>query len=132
MSDLKVDGFKTSDFITQLGAALDGMSDAEKKQNINKTKGIFELEIKNGSGVVQTWTIDLKKEGKVYKGKAQPKADVTIIMADDVFVQLAEGKLDGQQAFMSGKLKTKGNMMLATKLSAVINTAKAKQAKAKL
>ena len=30
-------------------------------------------------------------------------------------------KLDGQKAFLTGKLKTKGNMMLATKLAAVLD-----------
>ena len=29
-------------------------------------------------------------------------------------------QLDGQKAFLTGKLKTKGNMMFATKLSAVL------------
>jgi putative sterol carrier protein len=29
-------------------------------------------------------------------------------------------QLDGQKAYMTGKLKTKGNMMLATKLGAVL------------
>ena len=62
----------------------------------------------------------MKQTGTVYKGPAKPKADVTIILADDTFTQLAEGKLDGQKAFMTGKLKTKGNMMLATKLDGVL------------
>jgi putative sterol carrier protein len=32
---------------------------------------------------------------------------------DEDFVQLAEGKLNGQKAYMSGKLKVKGQIMLA-------------------
>ena len=39
------------------------------------------------------WTIDLKKEGKVYKGKAKPKADVTLIMSDETLTQIAAGKV---------------------------------------
>lgn len=39
------------------------------------------------------WTIDMKKEGKVYKGDAKPKADVAIILSDDTFLQLSEGKV---------------------------------------
>lgn len=47
----------------------------------------------NGAKETVTWTIDMKKEGVVYKGKAQPKADVTIVLADDTLVDLAEGKV---------------------------------------
>jgi len=126
MSDIKVQGFKSSEILAELSKAVDNFTEAEKKNQIKKTNGIFELQIKNSLGKEETWTIDLKKDAKVYRGKAKPKADVTIILADDVFVQLAEEKLDGQRAFMTGKLKTKGNMMLAIKLDGVLKTAKTK------
>merc|ERR1712080_707396 len=64
---------------------------------IKKVNGIFEMNVKSGSNEA-TYTIDLKKEGKVYKGPAKPKADVTISLADDVFQQLADGKINGQKA----------------------------------
>ena len=35
--------------------------------------------MKNTEGKEVIWTIDLKKEGTVYKGVAKPKADVTLI-----------------------------------------------------
>lgn len=35
----------------------------------------------------------MKKTGTVYKGKANPKADVTIILADDTLLDLANGKV---------------------------------------
>ena len=78
------------------------------------------MRVKNAEGKEAVWTIDLKSTGSVYKGAPKQKANVTIIMSDDTFQQLAEGKLDGQKAFMSGKLKTKGNMMFATKLDGVL------------
>ena len=37
----------------------------------------------------------MKKTGTVYKGPAKPKSDVAIILSDDTFVQLAEGKVCG-------------------------------------
>ena len=45
-------------------------------------------------------------------------------MADADLVAMAEGKLDGMQAFMGGKLKIKGNMMLAQKLQSILEAAK--------
>jgi len=126
MSDLKQGGFQTGEILTQLDNALRAFSDEEKKSQQKKTNAIFELQIKNNEGAEATWTIDVKNEPKVYKGASNPKAGVTLIMTDDTFRALADGKLDGQKAFMSGKLKTKGNMMLATKLDGVLKAAKAK------
>ncbi|TFK40050.1 SCP2 sterol-binding domain-containing protein [Crucibulum laeve] len=124
--DLKYPGFKSSELISGLGAAFSKYSDAEKQAQIKKTNGIFELRVSNEAKEEAIWTIDMKKSGTVYKGAAKPKADVAIILSDDTLVELSEGKLNGQKAFMTGKLKTKGNMMLATKLDAVLKGAKAK------
>jgi len=125
MSSVKVDGFQSSAIIEALENAFKGYSEKEKKEQINKTKGIFELHIKNDQDQEAVWAIDLKKTGTVYTGAAKPKPDVTINMSDETFMQLAEGKLNGQKAFMTGKLKTKGNMMLATKLDGVLKSVKA-------
>ncbi|KAK4048969.1 hypothetical protein OIO90_005604 [Microbotryomycetes sp. JL221] len=115
----------SSKIFDQISEGLEKMPEKEVKDNIKKVNGIFEMRVKSGKkeGI---WTIDLKKEGKVYQGNAKPKADVTISLADDTFQQLADGKLNGQKAFMSGKLKVKGNIMLATKLDNVLKGAQAK------
>ncbi|KAG5340907.1 Fatty acid-binding protein [Termitomyces sp. T112] len=126
MSDIKVPGFKASELISGINDAFSKNSEAEKKALIKKTNGIFELQVTNEAKETVTWTIDLKKEGTVYKGKAKPKADVTIILSDETLTDLASGKLNGQKAFMTGKLKTKGNIMLATKLDTVLKSSKAK------
>jgi putative sterol carrier protein len=57
-------------------------------------------------------------------GEAGPGApenpNITISMKDTDFVDLATGKLDGVAAFMSGKLKIKGDMGLAMKLQGIL------------
>lgn len=126
MSDIKQSGFQTGDILAQLNSALESFSAEEKKSLQKKTNAIFELQIKNKDGVEATWTIDVKNEPRVHKGAGSTKPGVTLIMSDEVFKDLAEGKTQGQRAFMSGKLKTKGNMMLATKLDPVLKAAKAK------
>ncbi|KZT57939.1 sterol-binding-like protein [Calocera cornea HHB12733] len=125
MSDIKEPGFKSSELFAELAAVLEGYTPEEKQKELKKTNGIFEMQIKSSSGEEKIWTIDLKKEGKVIKGKG-PKPDVTIIAGDQLFVDLADGKTSGQKAFMTGKLKTKGNMMMATKLDSLLKTAKAR------
>ena len=54
------------------------------------------------------------------------KADCTITISDDNMVAMATGKLNGMQAFMSGKMKIKGNMGLAQKFGAIVDGAKSK------
>ena len=43
-------------------------------------------------------------------------ANVTLIMDRETFKEIATGETDGMQAFMGGKLRAEGDMMLAMKL----------------
>lgn len=42
---------------------------------------------------------------------------VTLIMDSDTLEEIVTGDLNGMQAFMAGRLRTEGDMMLATRLS---------------
>jgi len=42
---------------------------------------------------------------------------VTLIMDSATFQEVVSGELNGMQAFMAGRLRTEGDMMLATRLS---------------
>lgn len=42
---------------------------------------------------------------------------VTLKLSQEVFKNILNGKQNGMTAFMTGKLKAEGNMMLATKLT---------------
>ncbi len=134
--------------LAALAQVFDGYSDEEKAAQLKKVRacarahrelyavsqsinfdqkwqnnGVFELRVKDAAGKEALWTIDLKKTGTVKKGEAKSlglKPDVTILLSDETFVDIADGKTTGQKAFMTGGLKTKGNMMLATKLDGVL------------
>jgi putative sterol carrier protein len=58
-------------------------------------------------------------EGELYKGKGKVKPSVSITIKDQDFIDLASGKLNGQKAYMTGKLKARGQLMLAMKLDSV-------------
>jgi putative sterol carrier protein len=47
-------------------------------------------------------------------------ADATVSMKWDDFIALSEGKLDPMMAFMQGKLKIAGDMMIAQKLAPLL------------
>ncbi|MFT6915652.1 MAG: putative sterol carrier protein [Motiliproteus sp.] len=48
-----------------------------------------------------------------------PDPDVTLIMDSQTFIEVIEGDLGGTSAFMSGRLRAEGDLMLATKLTSL-------------
>jgi len=81
------------------------------------------------SGLGKTVKIDLGDVGKIYIDAASAPnsvtnedkpADATISIAWDDFMSLSEGKLDPMMAFMQGKLKIAGDMMIAQKLAPLL------------
>lgn len=74
--------------------------------------------------IVYTWiALDLKK-GTIYEGNPEEsvKPDTTLTITDNDLVDIALGKLNPQVAFMKGKLKIAGNIMLTQKLVPLLKT----------
>ena len=81
------------------------------------------------SGLGKTVKIDLGDDGKIFiDGASAPNtvsnddnpADATVSIKWDDFLALSEGKLDPMMAFMQGKLKIAGDMMIAQKLAPLL------------
>jgi len=93
-----------------------GKNIASDPSLLKSVNGVYQFNVAAGTQT-NTWTVDLKNApGSVKTGPA-PKADVTLTIKEDDFLALTEGKLNGQQAFMQGKLKVQGNMAYAMKLN---------------
>nr|XP_058927552.1 hydroxysteroid dehydrogenase-like protein 2 isoform X2 [Kogia breviceps] len=87
---------------------------------VKATQAIYQFELSGEDG--GTWFLDLKsKGGNVGYGEPSDQADVVMSMSTDDFVKMFSGKLKPTIAFMSGRLKIKGNMALAIKLEKLMN-----------
>ena len=66
-----------------------------------------------------TWIVDLTTDGgSVTAGDGE--ADCNIDIEADDLMAIISGELNGQMAFMTGKLKVTGDMMLAMKLGEIL------------
>jgi len=66
------------------------------------------------------WNVKLA-DGKVAVAEGEaPSPNCTVTMAEADFLDLVSGKLNGQMAFLTGKLKVAGDMGLALKLGSFI------------
>ncbi len=59
--------------------------------------------------------------GEVIPGGVE-KPDITFTVSDKDWLAIAEGKLDAMNAFLTGKLKVSGDMMLAMRLQQLFPT----------
>lgn len=87
----------------------------ETRIDPSKTAGmtnsyIFEID---GAG---TWKVDVD-DGKVSVAEGGDDADATLSASEETFQKIASGDLNATTAYMTGKLKVKGDMGAAMKLS---------------
>lgn len=124
--------FPSSKIFDNIESALNG-DEALKKKLIKQTGAIIVFNLKSREGKIESWNLDLKKNGTIAKGASSSAgpADITLNIADSDFSALVDGKANAQRLFMSGKLKVKGNVMKAASVETVLKAAQQKS-KAKL
>ncbi|XP_063996246.1 hydroxysteroid dehydrogenase-like protein 2 [Pogoniulus pusillus] len=109
-------GAKASSPVAETFRVIQG---AMSEEYVRTTQGVYQFELSGDDG--GTWYIDLKtKSGSAGFGKPPVTADVVMSMSSTDFVKMFTGKLKPTMAFMSGKLRIKGNMALAIKLEKML------------
>lgn len=93
---------------------LPGKFDGEKAAGL---AAVVQFKISGDDG--GEWHIKIQ-DGKLEVNEGTTDSpDITLIMKAPDYVSLVNGKLSGQKAFMTGKLKFKGDMALGMKLQAL-------------
>ncbi len=88
-----------------------------EKFDSNKAVGIdcvVQMSLSGDNGC--DWIIIIKNQKIEIKEGTHESPTITIKMKDTDYVNMANGKLSGERAFMTGKLKFKGSMATALKL----------------
>jgi putative sterol carrier protein len=88
--------------------SLEGRIDPSKTAGMTNSY-VFEID---GAG---TWKVDVQ-DGSVSVTEGGGDADATISASEETFEQIASGDMNATTAYMTGKLKIKGDMGAAMKL----------------
>lgn len=91
--------------------AMEGNFKSEKAAGMNCT---YQWDVTGDGG--GTWNAVITNGAIAVSEGAAASPNITITVAAGDWLDILNGKLDGQMAFMSGKLKIKGDMSLAMKL----------------
>ena len=67
------------------------------------------------------WIIELTDETREVRTGEHPNAQCVINMSCGDFMAMIDGSLNPQMAFMTGRLRVKGDMGLALKLQSILN-----------
>jgi putative sterol carrier protein len=94
--------------------ALAGHFRPDKAAGVNAT---IQYEITGDQG--GNWNAVIKDGQCVVTAGVATSPTLTLTMSSQDWLDLAGGKLSGQMAFMSGKLKLKGDMGLAMKIGSM-------------
>lgn len=88
----------------------------DKPDLIDKINSTYKFVVSGDSG--GTWVVDLTQPGgRIAQEDTDAACTITVIDTD--LIDIVNGKLNAQMAFMSGKLKVAGDMGLAMKLQSL-------------
>ncbi len=89
-----------------------------KPDVISKINAVYQFNISGPGG--GSWSVDCTQPGGRIQAGTATSPRCTVAAVDQDFLNIVNGKLNAQMAFMSGKLKIQGDMGLALKLQQIL------------
>ncbi|HVA84149.1 MAG TPA: SCP2 sterol-binding domain-containing protein [Candidatus Binataceae bacterium] len=96
---------------------FDNMASRFKKDAAKGLNATYQFDL-SGDGGGQWHAVIANEQCEVKEGKAA-SPNITISMTASDYLDMVNGKLNGQMAFMTGKLKIAGDMGLALRLQSL-------------
>lgn len=90
------------------------------KLDMSKTAGldaVIQINLTGPNG--GNWIVTIKDQKLDVQQGESPTPSITIKMVDSDYVDMVNGKLSGERAFMTGKLKFRGSMAIGMKLKSI-------------
>lgn len=92
---------------------------SQSPEKVKPLNAVFQFNLSGDEG--GTWTLDAKSDPPTVAAGTTDSADCTIDMAAEDFKSMMQNPQMGMQLFFQGKLKIKGDPMLATKLQNILS-----------
>ena len=109
-----------ADAPTSCKQAFDMMPSRFKKDAAKGLNAIYQFDLSGDGG--GKWQVLINNDQCEVKEGPHPSPNITISMAAQDYLDMLAGKLNGQMAFMTGKLRIAGDMGLALRLQSLFST----------
>ena len=101
---------------TSCKQAFDAMPTRFNKEAAKGLNAVYQFDLSGDGG--GKWHVAIAND-TCEVAKAQPLPPITISMAAQDYLDMISGKLNGQMAFMTGKLRIAGDMGLALRMQSL-------------
>ena len=89
-----------------------------KPDVVAKINAVYQFNVSGPGG--GAWSVDCTAPGGLVSPGTSAAARCTVVITDADLINVVNGRLNPQMAFMSGKLKIQGDMGLAMKLQQIL------------
>ncbi|MFP4500143.1 MAG: SCP2 sterol-binding domain-containing protein [Candidatus Hydrogenedentota bacterium] len=103
-----------ADSVAQFFEEVPSRVDKEKTQGMN---AVFQFNITGDGG--GEWNVSIADGNVEVNQGTHDSPSITLTATSEDFLSIVSGQLNGQTAFLTGKLKIQGDMTLAMKLASI-------------